>query len=368
MRNIILELSSGRSFIPFYSSLAKCIGRNEAIIFSELCRTASMVESNEFFESNEKIMEETVSTEWEVRLAVKHLTESGILNVTKKGMPAKRFFSINIQRYNQIVENEIKITYNDDTNLTNSQSSGNHLTCQVAGTGHVECEARVFSNINSNIRHIKEDNIKEDNINVQSEDSTSNSEEIVIGNVKLNDNNSVKDLNMEAEDLFSIFNSSPRNDNSVEARLEQTKTSTGSAKELFDYWNSKKLRVHRAFQSRYLERFNKVLKFITLEELKKSIDNYEKVQHDSKFFWNYVWDLQDYIDPKEERFRRFLDGGDIWDQYNAGTKSQQAFKESAFFNEEYNQAIKNGESISELDEKHAEENKEWRKRSDVIHL
>ncbi|MEG1565824.1 MAG: hypothetical protein RR342_03705 [Bacilli bacterium] len=184
---------------------------------------------------------------------------------------------------------------------------------------------------------------------------------------KHEDNTKEPTINVEADSLFDIFSS--EEGNSRKSRLAQTLNSNGSvAKELFDYWNSKKLRVHRAYQSKYLERLNKFLELYSLEYAKQVIDNYEKIIHDSEFYWTYVWDLQDFIDVKEERFLRFVENGDVWDNYKTGTKGQQSFKKASFHNEEYNKAISDGEDISKLDDKIAEKQKEWRKRDDVIHL
>ena len=151
------------------------------------------------------------------------------------------------------------------------------------------------------------------------------------------------------------------------SRLAQTNNSNGTlAKELFDYWNSKNLRVHRAFQSHYVERFSKLMQKYTMEQIKHIIDNYEKIVHDKVYYWSYVWDLQDFIE--EEKFLRFADDGQEWLNYKQGTKSQQAFRRTAFHNEEYNQALKEGKDIGALDDMHAEEVRKLRSSPNVIKL
>lgn len=153
------------------------------------------------------------------------------------------------------------------------------------------------------------------------------------------------------------------------SRLVQTNNSNGTlAKELFDYWNSKKLRVHRAFQSHYVERFSKLIQNYSIEQIKHIIDNYEKIVHDKTYYWTYIWDLQDFIDPREQRFLRFADDGQEWLNFKQGTKSQQAFRRTAFHNDEYNQALKEGKDIGALDDMHAEEVRKLRSSPKAIKL
>lgn len=172
--------------------------------------------------------------------------------------------------------------------------------------------------------------------------------------------------NLEQKDDFDDLFGEPVGTDK-KSRLAQTNNSNGTlAKELFDYWNSKNLRVHRAFQSHYVERFSKLMQKYTMEQIKHIIDNYEKIVHDKVYYWSYVWDLQDFIE--EEKFLRFADDGQEWLNYKQGTKSQQAFRRTAFHNEEYNQALKEGKDIGALDDMHAEEVRKLRSSPNVIKL
>ena len=173
---------------------------------------------------------------------------------------------------------------------------------------------------------------------------------------------------VEKEDDFDdLFNAQFGTDR--KSRLAQTNNSNGTlAKELFDYWNSKKLRVHRAFQQHYLERFTKLMQSYSIEQIKHIIDNYEKLVHDKTYYWTYIWDLQDFIDPREQRFLRFADDGQEWLNFKQGSKGQQAFRRTAFHNEEYNQALREGKDIGALDDMHAEEVRKLRRSPNVIKL
>lgn len=152
-----------------------------------------------------------------------------------------------------------------------------------------------------------------------------------------------------------------------DARLEMTHNSINTpARELFDYWNSKKIRVHKSFQSNYIERFTKIIQKYSIEEIKKFIDHYEVIVHDLNYYWTYIWDLQDFIDVKAERYLKFADNGPEWVNYNNGTKSQQDFRKSEFFSGDLERIQSGEKTISQIDKEYKEKARRLRDNPNKI--
>lgn len=61
------------------------------------------VGEEEFYHSNEKLMEETCLTENELRSAKKKLKDLNIISIEKKGLPAKNYYSFNFNRLVQLI-------------------------------------------------------------------------------------------------------------------------------------------------------------------------------------------------------------------------------------------------------------------------
>ena len=76
-------------------------------------------------------------------------------------------------------------------------------------------------------------------------------------------------------------------------------------REIYEHWNSKGIIKHRKMTAQMRSRINARLKEYSLEELKKSIDNYATVLNDDKYYWTHRWSLQDFMKPNN--VARFVD-------------------------------------------------------------
>ena len=395
-RNLIVDSISG-NYIPYIPELAKLIGSNAMIVLSELCNTYAKFNYEEFYETQEQICENTALGIKEVRNAVEILEFSKIISTDKRGLPLKRYFTINDERLAEIYNERINV---EEMARLQSITKGN---CNLLRNGmdcHYETERQTntLSISNSNELSISNDISKTDyrqnkerderrsfdeqNILLPEENlvriADSNKEVLKVLQEQSGRESEVEERELEGgkntsaeenfeENFYELFSSPVGTDK--KSRLAQTVNALNTpARELFDYWNSKKLRVHKMFQVHYLERLTKILQKYTLEEVKHFIDNYETVVHDKNFYWTYIWDLQDFIDTKEERYLRFADGGDIFENYKADINKAREARKTLFHNETYNQAIKEGKDIQQLDREIAEERRKLRSSPKLIKL
>lgn len=394
----IIDVLSGNSYIIFNKDISRKLGVECAILLGEMCNYQAMFgKEKEFYREEELIAKDTTLTVYAVRKAKEILKENNILKIRKTGLPAKHWFQINEKGLEDFIIN-CPITISSNT-LPTTSGNENITTC---GNENITANYNTLSNDESLSNDIIKNKEIEESRNPDLDEPNTSS--LPINSVKITDSaeeiNKIKnstifqsveeeknDINPhnppyssseekldnsekeydKQDDFDDLFNSPLGTDR--KSRLAQTNNSNGTlAKELFDYWNSKKLRVHRAFQQHYLERFTKLMQSYSIEQIKHIIDNYEKLVHDKTYYWTYIWDLQDFIDPREQRFLRFADDGQEWLNFKQGSKGQQAFRRTAFHNEEYNQALREGKDIGALDDMHAEEVRKLRRSPNVIKL
>lgn len=84
-------------------------------------------------------------------------------------------------------------------------------------------------------------------------------------------------------------------------------------KEIFDYWNEKKIHVHREIKG-FENIIKNALKEHTIEEIKLAIDHYKEVIDDSTYFYNYKWKLDEFL-GRGKGYEEFLDNGNKWENY-----------------------------------------------------
>lgn len=143
----ILDIIASDNYIPYNRTLAKEIGVEKAIIFGALCGYQRKFKQQEFFREQQNIMEDTCLTEYAVRKSIKELKQLGLINVVKKGLPAKYYFKINTTRLIDMLSTS---GYENDTTGSNENIS----------TGDIE---NITTN-NKNINNKKENKNKYNNI------------------------------------------------------------------------------------------------------------------------------------------------------------------------------------------------------------
>jgi hypothetical protein len=99
---------------------------------------------------------------------------------------------------------------------------------------------------------------------------------------------------------------------------------------IFNYWNSKNIIVHREINDNTSKAIEKALKSYSEEEIKTYIDRYATVINDETYFWHYKWTLVDFLNRKDG-ISSFTDEGSKWVNYqdHLGKKKPQPEVKSA---------------------------------------
>lgn len=89
---------------------------------------------------------------------------------------------------------------------------------------------------------------------------------------------------------------------------------SNSISNIFNYWNTKDIIVHRKLTEDIRYAIEKALKTYSEEEIKNCIDRYAIVLKDTTFFFKYVWSLKDFLNRKDG-ISSFTDEGSKWNSY-----------------------------------------------------
>ena len=89
----IIDMLASGNYITYNKVIAKKLGIDEAIVFGEMC-SKQAIYGECFFLQMDRIMEDTCLTEYRVRNAIKSLKSCGYISVSRKGLPAKNYYSV----------------------------------------------------------------------------------------------------------------------------------------------------------------------------------------------------------------------------------------------------------------------------------
>ena len=125
----MINLLSSSAFIILNKELAKQVGLKEAVLLADLISKEEYFIANGmtdgwFFNTESNIENDTTLNSYQQRKCLKKLKEKGLIEVKRKGIPAKQYFKINEEQVLQILNNlsikkPITINKNKEIKITN---------------------------------------------------------------------------------------------------------------------------------------------------------------------------------------------------------------------------------------------------------
>lgn len=96
--------------------------------------------------------------------------------------------------------------------------------------------------------------------------------------------------------------------------------------ELFDYWNSKGIVVHRAINEKMVQLLKKALDLYGQAQIKQAIENYSIVLSDSTYYFKTRWTIGDFV-TQSNALPDFLPEGIKWINYQEYLKKSKKARE-----------------------------------------
>ena len=142
--NGISKLLSTDGYIQVNKALIKKLGLHESIMIGELCaeynywESQGKLDNDMFYSTRENIEENTGLSEHFQRKALATLKEQGIIEVTKRGIPAVNYYKINFDKLLTILSTScssrrqqetetVDLNNNKRTNIKNKESNSKEL-------------------------------------------------------------------------------------------------------------------------------------------------------------------------------------------------------------------------------------------------
>lgn len=130
----ILKLLASDGFLSVNKHIARIVGLDAAVLLAELASTYNYFESQDqltdgmFYETVERIEENTTLTKYQQAKAVNVLAERGMLETKKIGIPAKRYFKINENEVLNLLDHKKSKNFTTVSEKTSPQE-GKKLDC-----------------------------------------------------------------------------------------------------------------------------------------------------------------------------------------------------------------------------------------------
>ena len=214
--------------------------------------------------------------------------------------------------------------YCNDTNPEYPQDQATRLACKmtqdVLKRDLKKYEAKVESiNTARKKRKINNEINNEINTDINMKSVRNHNE---ISSVNVNDN-----VNVNVNDNNNInYSGKELNSNNINNNILSFPESEKDClyKQIFDYWNSKKIVVHKNMTQELIKVLDKTLKLYSKEEVGHAIKHYAEMYHDKNYFFKYKWTLIEFL-TRSNGLPEFLENGNKWVNYlnrNNNTKQQ----------------------------------------------
>ena len=109
----ILQLISSDAFITLNKEMIKAVGLEEAIMLGELAseydywqKRDGLTEDGYFFTTVENVEDKTTLSDYKQRKCLKNLQEVGLISVSIRGIPAKRYVKLDEEKIGNIFKNK----------------------------------------------------------------------------------------------------------------------------------------------------------------------------------------------------------------------------------------------------------------------
>ena len=114
LKRMLLSKSIGKnSYWSLNKQLVRTLGLESALILQHIIDLQEVFKKNEIFQSQPNMAQELGITEYSVKNKIIELSKGGYINIVKKGVPCKNYYSTNDEKIIEILVTEL-----DDTKST----------------------------------------------------------------------------------------------------------------------------------------------------------------------------------------------------------------------------------------------------------
>lgn len=183
----IIDLLANDNYTIVNKTIAKKIGIENALLLGTLCSLQKTFKGKQFYRPESQLIEDTFLTLYSLRKCKNELVKLGILEVEKKGLPAKHFFKINEDAIKKLLDD--RITSGNENTIYSSVENEITSGAEINTTSDNEISTTTY-NIDNNINNNKKDN------------------NIITTTTNINNSNNNRELNNSSNsnnDLFSLI-------------------------------------------------------------------------------------------------------------------------------------------------------------------